>query len=222
MMRKTTVAGFVSVMMAALVSWAATADAADISLPTPNMKGGKPLMEALKDRQTNRSFSEKKLPAQVLSDLLWSAAGINRPDSGKRTIPSARNLQIVEVYAVLPDGAYSYDAKANVLRAVTGGDLRKLTGRQDFVASAPLCLVYVADQDKMKGASPDDQALYSGAETGFMVQNAYLFCASAGLNTVVRAMVDKQALAKALNLPEQKRITLVQTVGYPEGGSTGR
>ncbi len=219
MMRKTTVAGFVSVMMAALVSWAATANAADMTLPAPNMKGGKPLMEALKDRQTNRSFSEKKLPAQVLSDLLWSAAGINRPDSGKRTVPSARNLQIVEVYAVLPDGAYSYDAKANVLHGVAAGDLRKLTGRQDFVSSAPLCLVYVADQDKTKGASPDDQALYSGAETGFMVQNAYLYCASAGLNTVVRAMVDKQALAKALNLPEQKKITLVQTVGYPGGSS---
>jgi len=173
-------------------------------------------MQALKERQTSRSFSTKKLPVQVLSDLLWAAAGINRPDSGKRTAPSARNWQEVQVYAIMEDGAYLYDAKANILKAIAKGDLRKLTGSQDFVASAPLNLVFVADTTRMKGSSAEDQALYMGADTGFISQNVYLFCASEGLATVVRGMVNRKPLAKALNFPENIKIILAQTVGYPK------
>jgi SagB-type dehydrogenase family enzyme len=187
----------------------------DISLPAPRMEGGKPLMVALKDRHSTRAFSAKPLPIQVLSDLLWAACGINRADSGKRTAPSARNWQEVEIYVVLPEGAYVYDAKANSLRAVAMGDLRKLTGMQDFVATAPLNLVYVADTSRMKGAAPEDLAMYVGADSGFVSQNVYLFCSSAGLATVVRGMVDRTALAKALNLSAPFRIVLAQTVGYP-------
>lgn len=205
-----------SVMMLAFASWAGAQDLQDISLPAPRMEGGKPLMQALKERQTSRSFSTKKLPVQVLSDLLWAAAGINRPDSGKRTAPSARNWQEVQVYAIMEDGAYLYDAKANILKAIAKGDLRKLTGSQDFVASAPLNLVFVADTTRMKGSSAEDQALYMGADTGFISQNVYLFCASEGLATVVRGMVNRKPLAKALNFPENIKIILAQTVGYPK------
>lgn len=205
-----------SVMMLAFASWAGAQDLQDISLPAPRMEGGKPLMQTLKERQTSRSFSTKKLPVQVLSDLLWAAAGINRPDSGKRTAPSARNWQEVQVYAIMEDGAYLYDAKANILKMVAKGDLRKLTGSQDFVASAPLNLVFVADTTRMKGSSAEDQALYMGADTGFISQNVYLFCASEGLATVVRGMVNRKPLAKALNFPENIKIILAQTVGYPQ------
>jgi SagB-type dehydrogenase family enzyme len=201
--------------MVALASLATAADLTDITLPTPHREGGKPLLQALKERQSTRIFSTKKLPVQVLSDLLWAAFGINRPDSGKRTAPSARNWQEVDIYAIMEDGPYLYDAKANILRGVAKGDLRKLTGTQEFVSTAPLNLVYVADITRMKGAGPEDQALYSGADVGFISQNVYLFCASEGLATVVRASVDRGTLAKALNLPETKRIILAQTVGYP-------
>ena len=187
----------------------------DISLPAPRMEGGKPLMAVLKSRQSSRTFSDKPVQPQVLSDLLWAAAGINRADTGKRTAPSARNWQEVDVYVVLPDGAYVYDAKANSLKAVVKGDIRKQTGLQPFVATAPVNLVYVADPAKMKGANPEDQALYYGADTGFISQNVYLFCASEGLATVVRGLVDRSALAKALNLPDSLKIVLTQTVGYP-------
>jgi len=187
----------------------------DISLPAPHMEGGKPLMTTLKDRQTSRTYSTKPLPLQVVSDLLWAACGINRVDSGKRTAPSTRNWQEIAIYVVLPEGTYLYDAKTNVLRAVAKGDLRKQTGMQDFVATAPLNLVYVADTSKMKGVSSEDVALYSGADTGFISQNVYLYCASEGLATVVRGMVDRAVLAKALNLPDQHRIVFAQTVGYP-------
>lgn len=201
--------------MIAFASWAAEADLADISLPAPRMEGGKPLMQALKERQSSRAFSPQPLPAQVLSDLLWAAFGVNRPDSGKRTAPSARNWQEVDIYAVMEHGAYIYDARANRLKPAAKGDLRKLTGTQDFVGSAPLNLVYVADLDRMEGSAPEGQTLSSSADVGFISQNVYLFCASEGLATVVRGLVPRDALAEALNLSERQRIILAQTVGYP-------
>ena len=213
-----TVMGIIGMAMVVVASGAAAADLTDIALPAPRMAGGKPLMQALKERQSTRAFSTKALPAQVMADLLWAACGINRADSGKRTAPSTRNWQEVDVYAVTADGAYLYDAKANSLKAVAKGDLRKWTGSQEFVSTAPLNLVYVADMTKMKGSTPQDQALYSGADVAFISQNVYLFCASEGLATVVRGSVDRDALAKALNLSEQKRIIITQTVGYPVTG----
>jgi nitroreductase len=211
--------GWFSIFLVIIVAPAQAADLADITLPAPRTEGGKPLMEALKARQSSRVFSEQKLTDQVLADLLWAAAGINRSDSGKRTAPSARDWQEVQVYAVTQTGAYLYDAKANMLRAIAPGDLRKLTGVQDFVAVAPLNLVYVADIARMKDSKPDDQALYLGADSGFIGQNVYLFCASAGLATVVRGSIDRLALGKALALTENQKIVLAQTVGYP--GATG-
>ena len=207
--------GVIGITMVALASWAVAADLTDIALPTPRIEGGKPLMQTLKERQSARAFSTKTLPVQVVSDLLWAAFGINRPDPGKRTAPSAMNWQEVGVYVIMKDGAYFYDAKANSLRPVAKGDLRKLTGTQEFVATAPLNLVYVADIRRMKGATPDNQVFYSGTDVGFISQNVYLFCASEGLATVVRGSIDRDDLAKALNLSEQKRIILAQTVGYP-------
>lgn len=211
---KTLVFVAVAILMA-IASYAASPILADFFLPAPRTAGGKPLMQALKDRQTSRDFSSKKLPVQVLSDLLWAAFGINRPDSGKRTAPSARNWQEIEIYVIMEEGAYLYDPHANKLRGVVRGDLRKLAGTQDFVTMAPLNLVYVADKARTKDVSPEDQALYSGADTGFIGQNVYLFCASEGLATVVRGSIDRKALAVALMLPDHKRITLAQTVGYP-------
>jgi nitroreductase len=124
----------------------------------------------------------------------------------------------MEIYVIMEDGAYLYDPLANRLRNIARGDLRKLAGTQDFVAKAPLNLVYVADTTKMKGVPAEDQLLYAGADTGFISQNVYLFCASEGLATVVRGSVDRKALAVALKLSDQKKITLAQTIGYPPAG----
>jgi SagB-type dehydrogenase family enzyme len=187
---------------------------ADITLPAPRTEGGKPLMQALRERYSSREFGEKKLAPQTLSDLLWAAFGINRPD-GKRTAPSTRNWQEIEVFAVTQDGAYLYDAKSNTLKQVAAGDLRKVAGAQKFVESAPLNLVYVADFAKMKG-SEEDLTLYSGADVGFISQNVYLFCASEGLATVVRGWLNKEECAKALRLTGKKKVVLAQTVGYPK------
>jgi SagB-type dehydrogenase family enzyme len=187
-----------------------------IQLPAPQTDIGKPLMQTLKLRQSARTFDTKALPQQELSNLLWAAFGINRPESGKRTAPSAMNWQEVDVYVALPEALYLYDAKANVLKPVVAKDLREATGKQPFVKDAPLNLVYVADAAKMKNASEQDQLLYGAADVGFIAQNVYLYCASQGLVAVMRGMVDKPALAKAMNLRPEQRVMFSQTVGYPK------
>jgi SagB-type dehydrogenase family enzyme len=191
-------------------------DLKPVVLPKPQTEGGKPLMQVLKDRKTSREFSPRKLPDQVLSNLLWAADGINRPDLGKRTAPSAVNWQEIDIYVALADGLYLYDAKTHTLQPVLAEDLRALTGKQPFVKDAPLNLVYVADRTKMGKASEADKDIYSAADTGFISQNVYLYCASEGLATVVRGAVDKPALAKSMKLRPEQRIILAQTVGYPK------
>jgi SagB-type dehydrogenase family enzyme len=186
-----------------------------IQLPKPDTTGGKPLMQALKERKTSRSFSEKKLPDQVLSNLLWAAFGVNRPD-GHRTAPSARNWQEIDIYVATEAGLYLYEARPHSLRRVLPDDLRAATGMQDFVGKAPVNLVYVADLDKVGGQASDDRDLFVAADCGFIAQNVYLYCASEGLSTVVRGMVDRQKLAKAIKLRSSQRILLAQTVGYPQ------
>jgi SagB-type dehydrogenase family enzyme len=187
-----------------------------LDLPKPQTDGGKPLMQALQARHSTRSFKPDKLPDQLLSNLLWAAFGVNRPDSGKRTAPSAMNWQEIDLYVATADGLYVYDAKANRLNPVLNEDVRAATGTQDFVKDAPLNLVYVADLAKTHDAGPDEQTLYNAVDTGVIVQNVYLFCASEGLATVVRGSVDRAALAKAMRLRPDQRIIVAQTVGYPK------
>jgi SagB-type dehydrogenase family enzyme len=191
-------------------------DSEIMKLPPPQTTGGMPLMQALQARHSTREFAGKPLTPQDLSNLLWAAAGVNRPDSGKRTAPSARDWREIDIYVTTADGAYVYEAKAHALRQVLARDVRALTGMQDFVASAPLNLVYVADQSRMQDANAEDMNRYAAADTGFIAQNVYLFCASAGLNTVVRGLVDREALAKALGLTPHQQVILAQTVGYPK------
>jgi SagB-type dehydrogenase family enzyme len=173
-------------------------------------------MQVLKDRHSSREFSSQKLPPQVLSNLLWAAFGVNRPDSGKRTAPSAMNWQEIDVYVATQDGLYVYDAKANALNPVLAQDVRGATGMQPFVKEAPVNLVYVADLAKTGRVGGEMQTLFTAADTGFIAQNVYLFCASEGLAVVVRGSVDRAALAKLIKLRPDQKIILAQTVGYPK------
>jgi SagB-type dehydrogenase family enzyme len=200
---------------------AIAAELSPIKLLPPDMKGGKSLMQSLQERKTSRSFSAKKLPIEVLSNLLWSACGINRQDSGKRTAPSSRNWQEIDVYVAMEEGLYLYNVKAHVLEPVLKNDLRKnttvfLQPSRSSVANAPLQLIYVADYSKMSFDTNDEEKkVYSALDTSFIAQNIYLYCASAGLATGVRAMFDKNSLAKEMQLRDKQRIVLVQAVGYP-------
>jgi len=189
--------------------------ATEVHLPSPDTSGGKPLMQVLKMRRTSRSFSDKSIPQQTLSNLLWAGFGINRED-GHRTAPSAMNWQEIDLYVATSEGVSVYDAHANTLRVVTHSDLREKTGTQDFVKDAPVTIVYVADLSKTSRASGNDQILYTGADCGFIAQNVYLYCASEGLACVVRGSVDRAELSKSMHLRANQAIILTQTVGYPK------
>lgn len=207
-----------SLLIVVLIISPVMLDAQDLSLPTPMTSGGKPLMDALSERQSSRSFSDRELSLQQLSDLLWAAWGINRPADGKRTAPSSNNRQEMDVYVTLKSGLYLYDANVNMLKQIHDRDIRALTGTQEFPATAPVNLVYVADLTKRglkEGQTITDADLLSSwANTGFMAQNVYLYCASAGLSTVIRAMVPRQDLAAAMMLKPMQVIILAQTIGY--------
>ena len=188
-------------------------DLKPVALPAPQTSGGKPLMQALKERKSTRELSTEKLSPQVLSNLLWAGWGINRED-GRRTAPSASNRQEIEVYAVMADGTYVYDAKGNALKPVVAGDLRKATGTPAYVGEAPLNLVYVADFSKMGNGDENNKNATANADAGFIAQNVYLFCASEGLGAGVRGSVPKADLSKALNLRPDQRIVFAETVGH--------
>ncbi len=185
-----------------------------VDLPKPKLDAAATLVSALKARRTGREFSPAPLPVQALSDLLWAACGVNRPD-GRRTAPTAKNWQEIDVYVVLPEGAYLFDAKAHALRGVLKGDVRAATGRQDFVTVAPVSLVFVADLSRMTGAGPEERDLYAATDAAFVSQNVYLWCAGTGLVSGVRGYVDRPALARTLGLRPDQRIVLAQSVGFP-------
>ena len=188
--------------------------AQDINLPTPKKTGGKPLMDCLAERKSTKSFDgDKSIDMQTLSSLLWAAWGFNREE--KRTAPSSRNKQEIDIYVALPSGMYLWDAKENVLKLIVKKDLRKATGKQDYVEKAAVNLVYVCNIERC-ATKGDTQKLTEStyANAGFVSQNVYLFCASEGLGTVVRGYVDKELLSKEMNLTSDQMVVLCQSVGY--------
>jgi SagB-type dehydrogenase family enzyme len=183
-----------------------------IALPAPRTEAGMPLMQALKTRSSTREFSRKDLSLQTLSDLLWAGFGISRAD-GKRTAPSARNMQEIDIYVAKAAGLFRYNAKDNALELIIPEDIREATGKQDFVKTAPINLIYVADLAKT-GKTGDRTDSWVALDTGFIAENVYLFCASEGLATVVRGMFDSEKLAKTMRLKPDQKIILTQTIGY--------
>ena len=186
-----------------------------IQLPPARAQGGKPLIEALKLRRSIREYADRALPSQVLSDLLWAAFGINRP-SGDRTAPYWRHIMVIDIYAAMADGLWFYDPKRHVLQQRSRVDIRAATGLQDFVASAPLNLIYVAHGERMQDVTPEERRLYASVDTGVIGQNVYLFCASEELATVFRGAVDTKKLARIMELDPTQFVTFAQTVGYPK------
>jgi SagB-type dehydrogenase family enzyme len=193
---------------------ASTVFAQGIDLPAPQKSGGIPLLDALAKRSTAREFDSRDLSPRQLSSLLWASFGINRPD-GKRTAPSAKNCQETDLYVILKQGAYLYDAKSNQLNLIVKGDLRSLAGTQAFATNAPVTLVFVADFARMEKWTVEEKKNFAGIDVGYISQNAYLFCASEGLVTGARASVDRKALGTQLKLRPDQMIILAQSVGYP-------
>lgn len=188
-------------------------NAQDIKLPHPQKEGGIPLMEALHKRKSSRNFISKDISNQVLSNLLWAAYGFNRPEKKMRTAPSAWNIQNINIYITKSDGLYLYDAADNTLKLILKKDIRQNAGTQSFVKDVPVNLIYVADLSMMS-KSGEKAKFYSAAQTGFIAQNVYLFCASFNLGTVVRDLIDRERLRIIMNLNDNEEIILAQSVGY--------
>jgi hypothetical protein len=210
---KVTAATGVILSMAPNISLAE--DQKSIQLLKPKAGTGNPLMQLLWKRMTSREFSLEPLPVDVLSNLLWAAFGVNRPD-GKRTAPTASNRQEIDIYAALASGLYLYDAKTSLLNPILPEDIRAATGRQPYVKDVAVNLIFVADYAKMGTASIEDKTLLAAAATGLISENVYLYCVSEGLATVVRANIEKSALANVMKLRPDQKVILAQSVGYPK------
>jgi SagB-type dehydrogenase family enzyme len=180
------------------------------------MEGGMPLMAAIAKRQSIRAYSERTLPRETLSNLLWAAFGINRREAGERTAPSWRGSKETDIYVATPEAVWLYDPAAHALRHVMNGDIRAATGRQPFPATAPVVLIYVADRARMAEAPEQEQYVYAHADAAFIAQNVYLYAASEGLGTVVLGNVEKAELAKTMKLRSNQILTFTQPVGYPK------
>ena len=186
-----------------------------IRLPKPNLNRNSEVMEAFANRHSTREYAAKALTLTDLSDLLWAANGINRPEEGKRTAPSAMNKQDVDVYVVLPEGTYLYDAKAHQLNLVAEGDHRgAVAGGQAFVKSAPVSLLLVSDLSRLGDAKNTHTQLMGAVDAGIVSQNISIFCSAAKLATVPRASKDTAKLKSVLKLTDTQLPLMNPPVGY--------
>lgn len=207
-----------------------------IELPEPQSDGGKTVWASLWERVTTRDIRGDRLPPQVLSNLLWAAFGVNREDGPRggtgRTAPSGLNLQGIDIYVAMPEGAYLYEAERNRLSPVIAEDIRPMTNRRPQAGTASAVLIFVADTGIEMPLPPGVQPppghpqgtpvtvgmmnpCYGEVEAGFIGQNVYLFCASEGLAAWFFA-TDRQGVAEALKLRSEQKVLYGQAVGYPE------
>lgn len=191
-------------------------DLQTIKLNAPDKTRGTATMKALSDRHSDREYDTKQLSLQDLSDLLWAANGVNRTD-GKRTAPTAMNRQEIDVYVVREDGAYLYDAQAHSLKPVAKGDFRgAIAGSQDFVKTAPVCLLTVINLSKLGDPKAERTLLMGAVDAGIVTQNINIFCSAVGLSTVPRASMDADKLKEVLKLDDTQVPIMNNPVGYPK------
>ncbi|MDG5816061.1 SagB/ThcOx family dehydrogenase [Chitinispirillales bacterium ANBcel5] len=189
-------------------------DLEPIELNTPDTERGEAIMQALAQRRSVRQWSDRELSDQDISDLLWAANGVNRPEEGKRTAPTAFNVQDIDLYIFTEDGVYHYDAFANVLDPVLRGDIRSEAGIQGFVGTAPVTVLIVSDMSRYSRGNEAEHAQYAAMHAGIVSQNISLFCSGNGMGTVVIGMLDAEALHRRLNLKDSQVVLLSHPVGY--------
>ncbi len=181
-------------------------------LPQPDMQLGVTLTEALQKRRSDREYNaDRDITDQQLSQILWAACGVNRPDKKLLTIPTAINAQDIQVYVCRKDGVALYQPYDNTLKKVSGEDIRPLLAeRQQNMKNAPVFLLIVSDQEKFR----HNAEVYGAMDAGYASQDICLMCAALGLKTVPRAMMNKEAVAKALGLGEKQILELNHPIGY--------
>ncbi len=186
-----------------------------IVLNPPDMTRGFPVMKAFSFRSSVNEFDTAELTLRDLSDLLWAANGINRPESGKRTAPSAQNAQDIDVYVFMRSGIYLYDAKKHQLDLINNRDYRDLlAGKQTFVAKAPVIFLLVSDISKFRHGEDSLKVIFGAEDAGIVSQNISIFCASANLATRPRGSMDRQRLREVLDLKQSQQLMLNHPVSY--------
>ena len=173
-------------------------------LPNPDKSSS--LLKIMNDRNSAREYNSKDVELQTLSEILWSAYGIN--ERGTRTIPTARNLQNLNVYVVYQNAVWKYKAENNELEKVleSDKDVMPYLAKQDFVKDAPVNLIYTGSDE-----------VYSSFHAGSSAQNVYLYATDKGLNTIVRGLIDKDELKNKLRLEMDEFVIINQVIGYPKG-----
>ena len=213
----------ISMLAMGLMMMASCATAQDIQLPAPDMNVKMTLMETLQKRASQREYSDREISDATLSQVLWAACGINRPESKKITAPSAINAQDILLYVARKDGAYLYEPQSNTLKKICNDDLRDaVAANQKFAATAPVCLIMVTDLSKF--GNRGQQALpMANMDAGYVSENICLVCTALGLNTVprvgmdkARVGMDKAAISKALGLTEMQIPLLNNPIGWPK------
>ena len=219
LIRRDVLVGAAALAAAGLVAPAgAQAPASSIRLPAPATDGGLSVVQALGKRRSIRSFSKQPLSEQTLSNVLWAAFGVNRSEGGERTAPSWRGSKETDVYACTADGIFLYEPKSHALQRTLDTDIRAKTSSMVFAGTAPVVLVYAADLSRMAKASREDQVLNAHVDSGIIGQNVYLYCASAGLATVILGSIDRAGLPQRMGLREGQIVTFAQPVGHPAQG----
>jgi nitroreductase len=213
--RRAFLAGLVAPVLVSAFSGHGISAQGIVKLPAPRVKGGRPFMEAIASRRSMREFGGRAVDEQVLSDLLWAAFGINRPDTGGHTAPSWHGSMETDIYIAKSDGVWLFEPKGHTIKRVVEADIRSEIGEQPYVGTAPVVLIFVADITRMYEGSEDEHRLFAYVDTAYISQNVYLFAASEGLNTVVIGSIKGEAVGRRLNLGKQQRVTLGQPIGYP-------
>jgi len=211
--RRTVLKGLIAPLLVPTLTAAAAQDT--VMLPTPRKEGGLSLMEAISLRQSTRAYGARALDQQVLSDLLWAAFGINRPESKGRTAPSWHGSTETDIYVASADGVWLYRAEEHALQRVLADDIRAEIGEQPYVKTAPVILIYAADKSRMYEAPDEQHVRFAYVDSAYVSQNVYLFAAAFGLKTVVIGSIKAEAVARRLGLHPQQLVTLGQPIGYP-------
>ena len=188
-----------SFLSALSISFSAAAQ--EVKLPVPQTEGGMPLMNAIAARKTTREFSARPIDTQTLSEILWTAWGLTH--EGKHSIPTSQNKQNLKVYVLQADGVWLYKPEKNIIENISKKDVRSILNTQDFVKDAPLHLAFVGSDKKN-----------SPTHAGSAYQNVGLYCASKGLNNVVRGYFDRQTLGKELRLKDNEEVIVTQAIGW--------
>ena len=207
---------FKLIVFAMALSFAFNVSAQVEKLPQPKFPTDMSLMNCLNERRTIRDFVEEEISVQEIANMLWAAYGVNRPEESKLTVPSARNVQEIDVYLFTEKGVYIYNSYEHTIELIQEGDYRAKISSQKHFSVAPVSVVLVANYGRMKGFDKESLEFYSAIDCGYVSQNIYLYCASSErMGTVACGAINRDEISTILGLKNAKPL-----LAHPFGVAT--